>query len=404
MRPAFARRNERGQTLPLVAFAMFGLIGLTSMAVDFGYWSYQQRLMQTAADSAAIAGTTELAYSNTLASIASAAQTDSASNGFTNGANNTTVTVNNPPLSGSYAGNTQAVEVIVSKQLPVHFAALFGQSSTVVSARAVGMLTTVNRNCIFALDSSNNAAITEDDATITMPKCGMISNGGFLFNQGTITAASIGHAGSNITVNNTVFPSASPQTSVQAADPCPTVSGCAYLKANPPAAGNCASQTTFNSSTTITINPGTYCAQVIFEGGGNVVFNPGLYIFESGFVNNSSPSMSGTGVTFYIQGGNIIINGNPTINFSAPTTGNYAGVLVYQPASNTQQFIINSGTSQTSGGWAGMIYVPGGEIVIDGVMSSWLLVVADDILLNSSSKINDSNSAFPNFTHAVLAE
>jgi hypothetical protein len=266
------------------------------------------------------------------------------------------------------------------------------------------MLTTVNRNCIYALDSSNNAAITEDDATITMPKCGMVSNGGFLFNQGTIDAASVGHAGTNITVNNTVFTSASPQTSVQAADPCPTVSGCAYLKANPPVAGTCQPQTTFNSSSTITINPGTYCAQVIFEGGGNVVFTPGLYNFESGFVNNSSPSLSGSGVTFYLTGGNIIINGNPTINFSAPTTGNYAGVLVYQPANNTQQFIINSGTSQTSGGWAGMIYVPGGEIVIDGVMSSWLLVVADDILLNSSSKVNDSSAAFPNFTHAVLAE
>jgi hypothetical protein len=397
-------RFERGQTLPLVAFAMVVLVGCASLAIDVGMWRYQQRLAQTAADSAAVAGATELAYTSSLASITTSAQTDAATNGFTSGSGGATVTVNSPPKSGGYAGNTQAVEVIVTKSVPVHFAALFGQGSTTVRARAVGLLTSANRPCIYALDTDSQA-ITENNATMTLPKCGIISNGGLLFNQGTIDAASIGYAGSTKTVNNTVFTSAAPKASVPAADPCPLVSGCAYLKANPPTSGSCATQTTFNSSSTMTIPPGIYCSELIIEGGGSVVFSPGVFTLQQGMVTNGSPpSISGSGVTFYVQGGNIIIDGQPSINLSAPSSGNEAGVLVYQPASNTNQFIINAQSGSSSGGWAGMIYVPGATLILDGQMSTWMMVVADDITINGTASISDSNSTFPNFAHAVLAE
>ena len=51
---------------------MVVLMGAASLAVDVGYWRYQQRLEQSAADSAAIAGATELAY--TAANVATAAK------------------------------------------------------------------------------------------------------------------------------------------------------------------------------------------------------------------------------------------------------------------------------------------------------------------------------------------
>ena len=397
-------RYERGQALPLVAISMLVVLGLSSLAIDVGSWRYQQRRAQTAADSAAMAGAVQLGYSSTLSSITTSAQTDAASNGFTNGSGGTTVTVNQPPLSGAYAGNTQAVEVIVSQPQAVHFGgALLGLSSTTVAARAVALLTSVNRNCIFALDTSSSA-ITENNTTITMPKCGVISNGGLLFNQGTVNAASVGYAGSSITVNNTVFPGGSPKPAVPAADPCPTISGCAYLSSNPPTTSSCNMQQIFNSNSTQTLSPGRYCTQVIFEGNGPIVFQPGVYDFTQGFIVNSGPpSFTGSGVTIYNQG-TIIFDGTPNINLTAPTTGSYAGVVYYQPASDTNQFIINSGAGQVSGGWAGMIYAPGAQIVIDGTLSTWLLVVAKDLLFNSSSSVNDASSNFPGYAHAVLAE
>lgn len=395
------RSASRGQAFPLVAFSMTVVIGLASMAIDVGYWRYQQRLEQTAADSAALAGAVQLGYTSTTSSITAAAQTDAATNGFTNDGVATTVTVNQPPLSGSYAGNASAVEVIVSRKLPVHFTALFGQSSTTVSARAVAMLSNVNRNCIYAL-STSSSAITMDGPTINIPKCGIISNGGYLINQGSVTAASVAYAaGASNTFNNVTWGSATPAPSIPATDPCGSVPGCSYLKQNPPTSGPCMSQTTFNSSSTMTLQPGKYCNQVIIEGSGAVVFSPGVYDFEGGFtVNSGPPSVTGSGVTFYNNGGSIIIDTSPT-NLTPPTTGNYAGVLVFQPSTNSSQFHINTTAGQ---GWQGMLYFPSANMMIDGALSSWLLVVANSITLNSDSGVNDSDSAFPVGGHAVLVE
>jgi len=394
--------GARGQVLLLVVFSLLPMLVLVSLAIDVGTWRYEQRLEQTAADSAALAGATESTYSNSLAAITSAAQTDAASNGFTAGSSGVTVTVNDPPLAGAYAGVTSSVEVVVAKPLPIHFA-MFGRSTS-VSARAVAGLSTAGRNCIFALDASSSSSITLDGGTITIPTCGLISNGGLLFNGGaTVKAASIGYAGSGLTLNGANFPDASPEPSVPAVDPCPTIAGCAYLTANPPPAGSCVSQTTYNSSTTITLSPGTYCSQVLFEGGGGVVFNPGVYNFQSGFTNNSAPSLTGSGVTFYIGGGSIIVGSNTAVNLTAPTSGNTAAVLVYQPASNSGQFILN-GTA--SGNWGGLVYVPAGEIIVDGgQITSSLLLIGYDLLFNGTSGINVSSSAFPGYAgHAVLSE
>jgi hypothetical protein len=264
------------------------------------------------------------------------------------------------------------------------------------------MLSSVSRNCIYALDT-NSAAITENGINLYMPQCGIISNGGLLFNQGTINAASIGYAGSSITVNNTVFNGGSPKPAVAAADPCPLVAGCAYIKANPPTSLPCyAGNTTFNSNSTMTLNPGRYCNQVLFEGNGAIVLNPGVYDFQNGFtINSGPPSFTGTGVTIYNQG-TMIFDGTTTVNLSAPSTGNYAGILIFQPSSNGNQFIVNSGP--TNDNMAGMIYVPGGTIMIDGALSTWLMVVGHDIVFNSGSSVNDASSSFPGYGHAVLVE
>ncbi len=397
------RHRERGQVFPLMVFSMLIIIGFASLAVDVGSWRYQQRLQQTAADSAALAGAVQLSYSTSSSAIATAARADAASNGFTNGVSNVTVTVNQPPLSGAYAGISSAVEVIVAVKEPVHFAALFRQSSDTVSARAVALLSSANRNCIYALDSSSSA-ITLNGGTVTMPQCGMVTNGSFLFNgQGTVNAASIGYAGSSPTLNNTVFPGASPKAAVAAADPCPTVPGCAYLTTVPPTSGSCASTTTFNSASTITVSPGKYCNQVLFEGGGKVVFSAGVYDFQNGFTNNNAPKMDGTGVTFYIQGGSVIVGSNTIVNLSAPTTGNTQGVLVYQPSSNSGQFIL---TGTSAGSWAGMVYLPGATLIVDGgKLTNSLLLVANDIVLNAATAVNVPTSSFPGYAgHAVLAE
>ena len=82
---------------------MVALIGCTGLAVDMGYMEHEKTKMQTAADAAAIAGASVQAGGASV--ITAAADEDSSLNGFTSGSGGTTVTVNNPPLSGPNSGD-----------------------------------------------------------------------------------------------------------------------------------------------------------------------------------------------------------------------------------------------------------------------------------------------------------
>src|SRR5258705_9760461 len=95
-------KDESGQALIITALCMTCLFGFAALATDVGLMLREKRLLQIAADSAAIAGALELNYN--LAGVASAAQAASAQNGFTNGTNGATVTVHRPALYGPHAG------------------------------------------------------------------------------------------------------------------------------------------------------------------------------------------------------------------------------------------------------------------------------------------------------------
>src|SRR6266571_3373012 len=71
-----------GQLILIVAGALTALLGFAALATDVGFLWNTKRQMQTAADSAAMAGEQELVAPNSGATITSAARNDAASNGF----------------------------------------------------------------------------------------------------------------------------------------------------------------------------------------------------------------------------------------------------------------------------------------------------------------------------------
>jgi Putative Flp pilus-assembly TadE/G-like len=60
-------RNETGQALVFVVFALAGFVGMAALVVDGGSWLRSQRQLQTAADAAALAGAQELPLNQTSA-------------------------------------------------------------------------------------------------------------------------------------------------------------------------------------------------------------------------------------------------------------------------------------------------------------------------------------------------
>src|SRR5271167_222042 len=84
----------RGQVLVLATMVIVVLVGMVALATDLGILWSERRQMQSATDAAAIAAVSALRSSG---NVTSAARNVASLNGFTNGANSTTVTVNNPP-------------------------------------------------------------------------------------------------------------------------------------------------------------------------------------------------------------------------------------------------------------------------------------------------------------------
>lgn len=124
------KKSQRGFTIVLSALMMFVILGFTGLAVGAGYLQWQRRLMQSAADAAAMGTLREVELGRTNAgpeyNLTLAARNDAAMNGFTNGANGVTVTLHNPPVSGAFSGDGTVAQVIISKPYPTFFMGILG--------------------------------------------------------------------------------------------------------------------------------------------------------------------------------------------------------------------------------------------------------------------------------------
>jgi hypothetical protein len=380
--------GQRGQVLPLIGICLAAIMGFGGVAVDVGYFEYQQQAQQNATDAAAIGGAESLAHAGcTNAAVSkAAAAADAASNGYAT-SSNTTVTVNSPPLTGNFAGNACALSVqINSPHVTSFFSRLFGYASGMAeSTQAVGLASANNGgSCIYLM--STNTWSSFNGATINAQGCAIAINYTADFNGGTITAPFIGYAGGNPNWGGTIFPQASPVPMLPVADPCPQIAGCAYIAANPPAATNC--QTVNENGVSMTLNAGCYQNLNL---NAPTTLNPGVYVISGNMNLNSGYTITGTGVTIYVPSG-----GNPpnfdggTVNLSPPTTGNYANVLYYQVPTNTSSINFNGPNVKMSG----LIYAPGSNSGnFDGANGNYVTLVLGSANFNQGNSYNFASPA-----------
>ncbi len=382
------RRAESGQVLPLIAICLTALMGFGGMSVDVGYLEYHQREQQSSADAAALGGAQQLIYSNCANSSAAttAADNDAAESGYTNGANHVTVTVQNPPTTGPYAGNGCAVTVTVTAaKVSTFFTRLFGNafsSGATESTQATGLVRANNDGCFYALSAGSSSTFNGDN--VNAGGCGFLINDTALFNGSNFDAGSIGYGGGAPTENGTTFPGATPAPMLKVADPCQEITGCAYIAANPPPATNC---TSYNkSASNLTVEPGCY-SSFTQNGGSNITLAPGTYVFTGSTLFNGVTNVTGSGVTLYVAAGGTppTFNGCTNVTLSAPTTGNDAGVLYYQVPSNSGNPLFNGTGMQLSG----LVYAPSATgATFNGTNGGYLVVVVGAATFNGSSAYN----------------
>jgi Putative Flp pilus-assembly TadE/G-like len=388
------RRSEAGQVLLIAALGMIILLGFLGLSIDFGYLRYMKRQLQTAADAAAIAGASELSYND----VTSAAKADSSTNGFTNGTNGVTVTVNNPPLAGQHIGNALYVEAVVAINAPTFFSRAFGVTRVSLSARAVAHLGS-SPNCVYALDpSAGNALIVTANGQLST-SCGVNVNSSsaqalVVSANGCLTATSIRVVG-NYTPGISGCPSPTPTIGVQAVS-----NPLAYLTA--PRIGSC-SYTNFHNNVQ-TLSPGTYCNGIQLDGNGSFTFNPGTYILEGGGLTvGGNAQVAGTGVIFFNTGNGthpyapITFTANSGGSLTAPTSGNYTGILFFQDPAIGANSSPNSFGANTSMAVNGTLYFPTTPLSYSGNSSlggsQYTILVADTISITGNGNLKSNYSS-----------
>lgn len=384
----------------MVAMALVLLMAVVGLALDVGYHRYEQRLQQSAADSAALAGAAEITFGD----VKAAAQKDATSNGYTDNTGGATCTaamtcvqVDHGPLSGANSGNTDAVEVIISKSYPTFFERVFN-ASVPITTRAVAKLVATDANCLYLLDTGGST--NYNNMTFNGPKCGIIDNesGSPNMHGANMNAGSITYAGSAPNTNAAHFTGASPTQGLPASDPCPSIPGCAYLKNNPPSTNPCSATFTFNGSNAPLPN---VCYGSMDLGKGTVNLSPGLYVLN-GQLNANQATLNGSNVTFYIGPSGTLNLNKATLNVSAPTSGNYSGVLFYQIPSNTNDPNFNKATSDAL---TGLLYFPTSSVNFNKTGGGYTVLVFGSANFNSNTmNFADPPSGQTLIQQAVLAE
>ena len=349
--------DDSGQVLIISALCMTCLLGFVGVAVDVGLLLREKRLLQTAADSAAIAGAAELINGD----VTAGAKADASLNGVTDGVNGATVAVSQPKAG--------YVQVIASQSQPTFFMRLFGRTSMTVSARAVAA-TVPSPSCVYTLTSTGTDINLTGSGSMTLPNCGIMDNSSDpqalnLTGSGNITAQSIGIVGN---YNKTGSGIISPTPVIHMAsvsDPLSSISPPTFLTSS------CVADPNFTGSAAQTVGPavanGTICYNgFTTTGSGNITFNPGLYIINGDFTATGSGNLTGTGgVTFYLpsNGDNLKITGSGDLNFTAPTSGPYSGLLFYQ---NSNDQSTDSFTGSASSVLNGIFYLPAAQLNMTG--------------------------------------
>jgi hypothetical protein len=397
----------------LICVSLVAIMGMIAIVTDFSFLQDQRNMMQTAADSAAMAGSEELNYGDQVA----AGQADAAINGYTTGTGSVTVAINSPPTMGPNVSNAAYVEAIVTKPELTYFLRVLGVSTVTVSARAVAYEGN-GPNCIYVLNPTASGALSINGNVTVQSSCGLLvdssSSSGLSVNGNTsITATTIGVVGNYSANGNTTF-SPTPKTGVIAAsDPLayvqePTVGSCAHT--NFSLNGN-----TGSSGSPYQLYAGTYCGGISVNGNSVLNFNAGTYVLAGGgMLINGNSTMTGTGVTFYNTTGTsgygaITLNGNSQANFSAPTSGPLAGILFFQDRSIPSTGAASTINGNSSSTFDGAIYFATTAVNFNGNSSAngYSIVVANQLILNGNSNLGNNYSSLTGgspIKGAILAE
>jgi hypothetical protein len=380
-------KDKRGNSLVIAAAFLPVLMGSAGLATDTIQWALWKRELQRAADSAAIAGVYDRVQND-----GETGQTEAAVNkdlGF-NQQTGLALVAGYPKLTfpGDDATGTNQVRVELAVKKRLAFSGMFMDAVPEIKAAATAAAVTSEMEiCMLGLEKrASKAGITIAGNAGVASDCSLFSNSEStdksIDKNGnpSVTAPSMGAHGAiqkSASWNVGEYHPYSPQIDdpLEDLNPGPSEMKCAGktqgnkwissaldettdLSAAVDANGdpaNCFSSLSVGAGKTLSLPPGTY-----YINGGDAFIQGSLSCSACTIVmTNSNPSSDAIG--------NFKVNSTATINMSAPTTGTYAGIAIFQDRrakdSASANNIINGNSSSVING---TIYFPSQELTYNG--------------------------------------
>jgi Flp pilus assembly protein TadG len=398
-------RDESGSIAIITAVSLAVLLAFGGLGVDAALWMRAKYDAQGAADAAANSVAAAAAIGNPASRLTAEANAAAAANGFQNGMNGVTVTMNNPPGSGAYAGNASAYEVIVSAPQKLYLAsALAGTTAPIVKARAVALLTAGTPaptfpTCILGLSPlANNVDVTFNGNTkVTANGCDVdadspssssvnTNGGGSIHAKAVRTVGGVSGGNIFVTDNPGIYTQQSSIPDPYAGRTIPSMPA----GSGPNKWSGTIQNTGSGSPPVMTINGNV-------DVKGNTNLSPGIYIINNGSFNDTGQStVTGNGVTIILTSstpasdtGTFSVTGGGGLNLTAPTSGPTAGIALW-----ADKNLPNKGDTfagGTTSGLVGAIYLPSHDVKYagnSGTTSKCMQMIAYNITFTGTSSFN----------------
>ena len=419
-------RDKRGNALVIAAAAMPLVLGSAGLASDTIQWALWKRQLQRAADSGAIAGV----YSIAELSGARTGVSDAVTRDLTHNSHiaYTTTKVVGAPTSGYYSTDPYAVSVQLSVQKKLSFSGMFMSFTPTITATGIATIVPSGEYCVISLENTAVTGITATGNADVDLGCGMITNSTSLtaavatgssdVNASPIAAVGGIPASTHWAEGTVLQPFTMAQADPFANVPAPTVfptSNCPNYRVNNPNDTDAFDASDANVSG---LASGTYCVGSMTLNGTTTFPANSTIIIDGGQLSiGAQAHVSCTGCTFVLTSrtastnpssiGNVNVNGGAELNLTAPSTGTYAGLLIYQDrraqdgTNASQQNTMNGNSSSF---FQGAFYFPSQQVTYNGtagMSTNCMQLVARRVLYSGNMHISNtcpSNSGKPDFT------
>ena len=374
--------DKNGNALVLGAAALPLLLGSAGLATDTIQWALWKRQLQRAADSAAIAGVYErVDKAGATTSVEAAVNYDLTLNHHTGIA----LESGYPQVAypANETGKANQVNVTLAVRRPLSFSSMFMSAAPQirVSARAAAV-SSAAEFCVLSLQENSKTGIQVTGNAEILMDCGWMTNS-------TSTNAAAGQGSSRITATTLAAAGgiqASRNWNVIAYQPYSPQLEDPYEDLNPDeddfedCDNSNPSLTVAGGNDGLVVSGGECYASISIQPNRTLTLKDGTYIVSGGGVNiqGTLNLLNATLILSNHNGnspiGSLDMNATGQLNATAPTTGKWAGMALYQdrravdnaPTGNIQANSPNKINGNSTNKIQGVVYFPSQQVTYNG--------------------------------------